>query len=91
MNVGLREVRQLSELAEAVLKRGAGEEGLADYNRDRIGEWRGLLGLDGELRGGEGWLGEVMPRLLPCIPATGETLATLVGRLGLEWTAAPKG
>jgi 2-polyprenyl-6-methoxyphenol hydroxylase-like FAD-dependent oxidoreductase len=89
MNVGLREARDLALIVEKVLKRGEGMDRFAAYDRERRAEWRALLGLHGELRGGEGWLGGVAPRLVPCVPASGKALAALLGRLGLEWTAAP--
>ena len=49
MNVGLREAKQLADILTGVLREGGSVEPLQDYNRQRVAEWRGLLGLDGGL------------------------------------------
>jgi len=95
MNVGLREAHELAKIIEHIKHRGGSIEDFAAYDRQRRTEWRSLLGLDGQLvvpdsgaaRGDNAaWLAGVANGLLACIPASGETLRTLVEQLGLEWS-----
>lgn len=87
MNVGLREGRDLAAALTAILRQDAGLESLDAYNRDRIAEWRFLLGLEGGLRPGPAtstWVRQHIDRLLPCLPASGDDLIRLADQLGLE-------
>jgi len=87
MNVGLREAADLAGIMEGIL-RGKEEPGrLEQYNRERVAEWRRLLGLEEGLKAEEDadpWVRKVAERLLPCIPASGSDLATLARQLRLK-------
>jgi 2-polyprenyl-6-methoxyphenol hydroxylase-like FAD-dependent oxidoreductase len=89
MNAGLREAHELATRLAAVLKGSTGAEPLEAYNRDRTAEWQRLLGLQGgarEMSGSGSWAAKRWPRLLSCLPATGDALGALASQLGLELT-----
>ncbi len=103
MNVGFREAHQLtSVLADALRSKDpfanlvsgeaarAGQDPLLDYERKRLAEWGQLLGLRGAPQPGElatDWTRRHAPRMLPCIPASGEDLSLLLKQAGLELPA----
>ncbi len=86
MNAGLDEASDLAARFERIL-RGGGEPGLLDeYGRERAAAWRFLLGREGRLRpaaSAPDFVARNAGRLLSCLPATGEELATLAAELGL--------
>lgn len=89
MNVGLREGR---DLAWAIAERlnGAKGDALADYGAARLREWRQLLGVERPVRAGasaDPWVRERAARLVSCAPASGRTLARMLGQIGLELDA----
>lgn len=89
MNVGLREADQLAKTISGILHDEAPLDGLQNYATGRREEWRGLLGVDGELKVGDHadpWVRDYVGRLLPCIPGSEETLSRLVAQIGIEWT-----
>jgi NADPH-dependent dioxygenase len=91
MNLGLCEAYHLSELLEGVLRRGEPLRSLQAYNDRWFPQWRTLLGLDAELRGGSStdpWVASCAPRLLQCLPAYGDELPRLVSQLGLTFAAS---
>lgn len=86
MNVGLREGRELAAALAGVLRDDQPAEKLDDYGRGRRAEWRSLLGVKGGLQASaeaDPWVAGVADRLLPCLPASGEELVRLAGKLGL--------
>jgi 2-polyprenyl-6-methoxyphenol hydroxylase-like FAD-dependent oxidoreductase len=87
MNVGMREAEELASILTGILREGQSADRLKSYNQQRIAEWRHLLGLEGGLKLGQSvdsWICGCSDRLLPCIPASGEELASLVQQLGLR-------
>jgi 2-polyprenyl-6-methoxyphenol hydroxylase-like FAD-dependent oxidoreductase len=87
MNVGLREAHELAWRMAEVLHAGGSEELLAAYERERRAEWRRLLGLEGAPAVADGaapWVARNAGRLLSCLPASGDDLALLARRVGLE-------
>lgn len=86
MNAGLAEA---SDMASRLARIGRGEAGielLEAYGRESRARWELLLGRAGGLRDGDetsSFVAANAARLLPCLPATGETLGTLAERLGL--------
>jgi len=86
MNVGLREAHQLADILVRVLREGSSVESLQEYNRQRIAEWRSLLGLDGTLvpqADTDPWIRERSQQLLSCLPASGPDLKALMQQLKL--------
>jgi NADPH-dependent dioxygenase len=86
VNVGLREARELTGIIADILREGSSPERLDEYNRQRLAEWRALLGIEGGLSAGgdaHPWTAPYLSRLLPCIPASGASLSALAGQLGL--------
>jgi 2-polyprenyl-6-methoxyphenol hydroxylase-like FAD-dependent oxidoreductase len=87
MNVGLREAHDLAWAIFGVLREQAAPDGLEEYGRQRLTEWRHLFGIDGGLRTTDRtdpWIAERSAALLPCLPASGPALTRLVAQLGLE-------
>jgi 2-polyprenyl-6-methoxyphenol hydroxylase-like FAD-dependent oxidoreductase len=87
MNAGLGEAGDLAGRIATIHRGEAGIETLEAYGRERRAEWEFLLGRAGGLRPAAGtppWAAASAARLLPCLPATGDDLRGLAGRLGLE-------
>jgi len=87
MNAGLREASDLASRLARCRRGEVGPDVLEEYGRERLAEWRFLLGQAGGLRPGPGaspFAAGYAERLLPCLPATGEELGVLAGQLGLE-------
>ena len=87
MNVGLCEAESLAGRLHKILRGGAPLASLEDYDRQWQAEWARLLGLSGKLgpRGNTGdWVRRRLPRLLSCLPGSGEDLAVLANQLALE-------
>jgi hypothetical protein len=77
----------LTEIIAGVLRQGQPADRLRTYNQQRLAEWQQLLGLDGGLKSDsrtDPWIRQCSARLLPCLPATGSELASLVQLLGLR-------
>lgn len=88
MNVGLREGRDVADRMAALVRDGASLATLEDYGAERVAEWHRLLGLDGTLRAtddADAWVAERAARILPCVPASGESLDRLLAQLGLTF------
>jgi 2-polyprenyl-6-methoxyphenol hydroxylase-like FAD-dependent oxidoreductase len=86
MNVGMREGVDLADRVARALGGGSVAGLLEAYGRERIVEWRRLLGLDALLVGRQGtdaWMAKHRARLLSCLPASGAELEQLAGQLGL--------
>ncbi len=87
MNLGLLEAEELAVRLIRLLRQRAAPDLLASYDAARRQEWRFFLGLEGGLRPtgrATPWVKEQLPRLLPCLPASGDDLRGLVSQLGLE-------
>jgi 2-polyprenyl-6-methoxyphenol hydroxylase-like FAD-dependent oxidoreductase len=87
MNAGLAEARDLASRLARIVRGKDGQGLLEEYGRERLAEWRFLLGQAGGLRPGPAavpFVARNAARLLPCLPATGGELDVLAGRLGLE-------
>jgi 2-polyprenyl-6-methoxyphenol hydroxylase-like FAD-dependent oxidoreductase len=87
MNAGLDEACDVAARMARVV-RGEGDlRILEDYGRERLAEWRFLLGRTGGLRAGKSaspFVAKSAARLLACLPATGKELSALARQLGLE-------
>ena len=87
MNVGLREVHELAMLITGILHGDTPMHVLDRFNAERTAEWDSLHGLDGDLSYAEGtppWVSALGHELIASIPASGENLAMLAGRLGVR-------
>ena len=87
MNIGMLEAEALAQRLRHILRANAPLASLEDYNREGQAEWRRLLGLTGGLQTRKetsDWVAERRSRLLSCLPASGEDLTPLAGRLGLD-------
>ncbi len=86
MNVGLREAKDLTETIAEAFSGGATADLLQSYSHRRSAEWQGLLGLTGSLKSQDEtdpWVRQISPRLLPCLPASGQDLEDMAQQLGL--------
>jgi 2-polyprenyl-6-methoxyphenol hydroxylase-like FAD-dependent oxidoreductase len=87
MNAGLGEACDVASRIARVLRGGEKLELLEEYGRERLAEWRFLLGRAGGLRAGKAappFVAKNAARLLACLPATGEDLPRLARQIGLE-------
>ena len=89
MNSGLREASELTEILGAVLRKGAGPERLEAWGRERLAEWRFLLGLAGRLEPAPGASTPALAakhaaRILACLPSTGAELDALAASIGFR-------
>lgn len=87
MNAGLREGSDLASRIARVQRGKDGLDRLEEYGRDRLAEWRFLLGQAGGLRAGGAaspFVARNAGRLLGCLPATGEDVQGLALQIGLE-------
>ncbi|HEX6904253.1 MAG TPA: NAD(P)/FAD-dependent oxidoreductase [Thermoanaerobaculia bacterium] len=87
MNVGLREARDLARRLACILDEDYPVKVLERYGADRREEWLGLLGIEGVFAAGERadpWVRENVSGIVPCVPASGEDLAELLGQIGIE-------
>jgi len=71
-----------------ILRRNAPLERLERYNEQWREEWQRLLGIKGTLRPLESsrqWTKERCGQLLPCLPASGDNMGSLLNSIGLQW------
>jgi len=86
LNIGIREAHDLAGRMPRCLRENASLELLEEYGLERLEEWRRMLGLGWALAGTpdtDAWIAERAPRLLPCLPASGDRLERLAAQLGL--------
>jgi 2-polyprenyl-6-methoxyphenol hydroxylase-like FAD-dependent oxidoreductase len=86
MNAGLREAFDLASRLAAVLRGGAKSDVLEAYGRERLAEWRFLLGRAGGLKPGPAtppFAAKNAARLLACLPGTDEGIDAISAPIGL--------
>lgn len=89
MNVGICEAETLVQKLTKVLHEEAPLESVSSYNQERMAEWRALLGINGGPQPGgkaSSWVRERLPRLLSCLPGSGEDLEKLASQLGCTFS-----
>ncbi len=87
MNAGFEEADALARVLGAVQRSASDLSALQAWSREQTAHWDMLLGASGGLKPGQQtdpWLAQAAPRLLACLPATGDRLRSLAGQLGLE-------
>ncbi len=87
MNVGLCEAAELVGNMKQILHEHGSSELLNDYASNRREEWQRLLGTRGELKpriATDPWIRARAPRILPCLPASGEHLRQLFDQIGFD-------
>jgi 2-polyprenyl-6-methoxyphenol hydroxylase-like FAD-dependent oxidoreductase len=87
MNVGLREARDLAERISGILKEDAPTSTLDAYRDERRAEWDSLLLTGRQIAAGPespDWARDNAARLLPCVPASGDDLASLLQQVDLR-------
>lgn len=93
MNIGFREARDLTGRIARHTAGEAGPETFEEYERERLTEWRFLLGADGGLAptpDTDEWVARNAERILACIPASGESYELLARQIGLDITAGER-
>ena len=86
MNAGLREAFDLAQRLVAARRLGDANGALQEYGRERLREWRFLLGKSGGLKAGAdapAFASKHATRLLAGLPGTDEGLDALVSQIGL--------
>jgi 2-polyprenyl-6-methoxyphenol hydroxylase-like FAD-dependent oxidoreductase len=94
MNQGLAEATDLARQLADTLRVGADPHGLDDRARDAREAWRGLFGAGKDLVAAEPaspWIVANRRRIIECIQASGEDLASLLGQIGLTQGSGGKG
>jgi 2-polyprenyl-6-methoxyphenol hydroxylase-like FAD-dependent oxidoreductase len=87
MNVGFREADDLAGKLAAVLGKGGSPKELEAYDRDWMTEWRKLLGISADVQpsaGASSWARDHASKILPCVPASGDDMASLLEQIGLR-------
>jgi 2-polyprenyl-6-methoxyphenol hydroxylase-like FAD-dependent oxidoreductase len=87
MNLGLKEAWDLSRNLDWVLRDDYPYEVLERCEAAHRAEWRRLFGVRGKPKPGPAtpsWVRKNAPRLLPCVPASGDDLDRLLRQIGLE-------
>jgi 2-polyprenyl-6-methoxyphenol hydroxylase-like FAD-dependent oxidoreductase len=86
MNVGLTEAEELAAILCKIIREQKSLKSLNEYEHNRRDEWRQLLGL-GEAVKVNGlatsWVQRRAPRILSCLPSSGDDLKQLTNHLGL--------
>lgn len=87
MNLGVQEGHILGDIIADILDGKQGHDTLDEYGSGRLKEWRSLMGLDAKLRATadtDPFLAKNADRLMECIPASMDTLASFADLLGME-------
>jgi NADPH-dependent dioxygenase len=87
MNAGMCEAESLAARLQKILRGNAPSSLLQDYDREWQAEWGRLMGLSGGLKPRSNtadWVRRRLPRLLSCLPGSGEDLAFLANQLALD-------
>ncbi|MFT4902258.1 MAG: 2-polyprenyl-6-methoxyphenol hydroxylase-like FAD-dependent oxidoreductase [Lentimonas sp.] len=90
MNVGMTEAADLADRIGLSLQDGLGYFSLKSYETDRLAEWRYLLNMGQSLQGTDSsaeWLLQHKANLVGNLPASGVTLASILGQLRLSQAA----
>jgi 2-polyprenyl-6-methoxyphenol hydroxylase-like FAD-dependent oxidoreductase len=87
MNVGLTEAEELAAVLQKIIRDEKSLKLLQKFEQQRRDEWRELLGLSDSFKpNGQpmSWLLRRAPRILSCLPASGDDLKRLAQSLGLR-------
>ena len=88
MNIGMLEAKKLADIMGDSAGKEYPENNLKAYNHGRIKEWQKLLAPEKHISvqtTADHWVEAVAPRLIPCIPASGNAMSSLLNKLGLVW------
>jgi len=91
MNMGFREGADLTAKLTRILRDKGSPDLLEAYNLEHRMEWEQLLGWSSGSRTSattDEWVREHSSRILPCIPASGRELTSLLNQLGLGFETA---
>jgi 2-polyprenyl-6-methoxyphenol hydroxylase-like FAD-dependent oxidoreductase len=86
MNSGLAEAYELAARISRIQRAGGPPSLLQEFGTSAHDTWQRLLGAGGDVRalpGADPWVQQAAPRILACIPASGEDLEPLLGQIGL--------
>jgi 2-polyprenyl-6-methoxyphenol hydroxylase-like FAD-dependent oxidoreductase len=89
MNLGLAEAAELASRVAEMVRNGASRSAIDAYDRQRVAQWRQLLGIDSSPAAGDAaseWIRQRAGRIPGCIPASGEELAKVLAELDLQMT-----
>jgi 2-polyprenyl-6-methoxyphenol hydroxylase-like FAD-dependent oxidoreductase len=87
MNSGLLEAAALAPAIEAFINGNGSRALLEDYQKQSLGRWRMLLGLNALLRStgqASPWVAQNLPRILPSLPALDNDLLQLAKQINLD-------
>jgi 2-polyprenyl-6-methoxyphenol hydroxylase-like FAD-dependent oxidoreductase len=90
MNSGLVEARELAARIFRIQRAGGAPSLLQEFATETHEAWQWLLGAGRAVRalpGADPWVRQIAPRILACIPASGDDLEPLLKQIGL--TVAP--
>ena len=86
MNVGLTEAEELAAILQKIIHDQKSLKPLEKYERQRRDEWRQLLGLEHSFKPNghaSPWVQKRAPRILSCLPGSGDDLKQLAKGVGL--------
>jgi 2-polyprenyl-6-methoxyphenol hydroxylase-like FAD-dependent oxidoreductase len=87
MNVGLTEAEELAAILQKIIRDQKSLKALQEYEQHRRDEWRQLLGLGDSFKPNSqatSWVQRRAPRILSCLPGSGNDLKQLAQSLGLR-------
>ncbi|TNF38139.1 MAG: FAD-binding protein [Deltaproteobacteria bacterium] len=87
MNVGIQEAHALATAMADTLQGSASSDALAAYDKGRLAEWRGLMGLEKKLKRVTAetpeWVTPFANELVMGLPASGSELTALAAQVGV--------
>jgi 2-polyprenyl-6-methoxyphenol hydroxylase-like FAD-dependent oxidoreductase len=90
MNSGLVEARELAARMMRILRAGGSASLLEEFATETHEAWQWLLGAGRAVRalpGADPWVQQNGPRILACVPASGDDLEPLLNQVGLTSAA----
>jgi 2-polyprenyl-6-methoxyphenol hydroxylase-like FAD-dependent oxidoreductase len=89
MNVAFREAEDWIDAVRRVVREEASPDLFVHLNTRWRDQWYRLLGLEAAVRPtatASPWVHENAGRLVPCLPASGDHLASLLAQIGVDWS-----
>jgi 2-polyprenyl-6-methoxyphenol hydroxylase-like FAD-dependent oxidoreductase len=87
LNNGLTAAREITDGLARIRRKGGVSQLLEDFAEDGLSRWRRFYDLERTVvaqAGADDWIADNRARIVPCLPASGTELETLIRQIGLE-------